>query len=84
MLALAERMDLSQNVFQDGTWGTLRYRPPPYTYPLLSAGHDGGCRHGLDADDALHGWYMLAYLCVLRTVSAVRKHITCLSWGSLR
>ncbi|CAK0731645.1 hypothetical protein CVIRNUC_000023 [Coccomyxa viridis] len=24
MLAVAERMDLSQNVFQDGTWGTLR------------------------------------------------------------
>ena len=27
MLAVAERMDLSQNVFQDGTWGTLRYTP---------------------------------------------------------
>ena len=25
MLAVAEQMDLSQNVFQDGTWGTLRY-----------------------------------------------------------
>ena len=25
MLAVAEKMDLSQNVFQDGTWGTLRY-----------------------------------------------------------
>ena len=36
MLAVAEQMDLSQNVFQDGTWGTLRYTPRLHmTYHLV-------------------------------------------------
>lgn len=45
---MAEPMDLSQNVFQDGTWGTLRCATP-----IMSPGHNGGGRHWLAADMCL-------------------------------
>ena len=66
MLAVAEPMDLSQNVFQDGTWGTLRC-----ACPMLPAAHNGGRRHGLDTAVCLQKLCLLA--CLLGSGSAAQN-----------
>ena len=82
MLAVAEQMDLSQNVFQDGTWGTLRYKTPSHILtPCCLLATMMAVDMGLMQMNACMDSACLA-VCVLGNGSAEREHPACLPWCS--
>ena len=57
MLAVARPLDLTQNIFQDGQWGTLRYAPS-YRFPVshkqsLSCSLVKGFQHACASEHAV-------------------------------